>query len=60
MISTTITITTFNGINYGGWGIAMVLLLEQKQVYGIINGYDVNPDLQAANATATGKAEFKD
>jgi len=38
----------------------MALLLEQKQVYGIIKGYDEKPEEPAANATATEKAAFKD
>jgi len=38
----------------------MALLLEQKEVYGIINGYDDKPEEPAANATATEKAAFKD
>jgi hypothetical protein len=38
----------------------MALLLEQKQVYGIITGYDDKPEEPAANATATEKAAFKD
>jgi len=38
----------------------MALLLEQKQVYGIIKGYDDKPEEPAANATATEKAAFKD
>jgi hypothetical protein len=38
----------------------MALLLEQKQVYGIIKGYDNKPEEPAANATATEKAAFKD
>jgi hypothetical protein len=38
----------------------MALLLEQKPVYGIINGYDDNPEEPTANVTATEKAAFKD
>jgi len=38
----------------------MALHLEQKQVYGIIKGYDAKPEDPAANATATEKAAFKD
>jgi len=60
MSSTTITITKFNGTNYTQWATEMALLLEQKQVYGIIQGYDDKPEEQAANATATEKAAFKD
>ena len=60
MSSTTITITKFNGTNYAEWATKMALLLEQKQVYGIIKGYDDKPEEPAANATATEKAAFKD
>jgi len=60
MSSTTITITKFNGTNYAQWATEMGLLLEQKQVYGIIKGYNDKPEEQAANATATEKAAFKD
>jgi len=38
----------------------MALLLEQKQVYGFITGYDDKPKEPGPNATATGKAAFKD
>jgi len=38
----------------------MALRLEQKQVYGIINGYDEKPEEPAANTTTTEKAAFKD
>jgi len=38
----------------------MALLLEQKQVYGIIKGYDDKPEEPAAKATATEKAAFED
>jgi hypothetical protein len=37
----------------------MALLLEQKQVYGIIKGYNDKPEEPAANATATETAGFK-
>jgi hypothetical protein len=60
MISTTITITKFNGTNYAQWATVMALLLKQKQVYGIIKGYDDKPEEPAANTTATEKAAFKD
>jgi hypothetical protein len=60
MSSTTITITKFNGTNYAQWATEMPLLLEQKQVYGIIKGYDDKPEEPAANATPTEKAAFKD
>ena len=60
MSSTTITITIFNGTNYAQWATEMAQLLEQKQVYGIIKGYDNKPEEPAANATATEKATFKD
>jgi len=60
MSSTTITITKFNGKKYAQWATEMALLLEQKQVYGIIKGYDGTPEEPAANMTATEKAAFKD
>jgi hypothetical protein len=60
MSSTTITITMFNGTNYAQWATEMALLLEQKQVYGIIKGYDEKPEEPAANVTAREKAAFKD
>jgi hypothetical protein len=37
----------------------MAQLLEQKQVYDIIKGYDDKPEEPAAHATATEKAAFK-
>jgi len=60
MSSTTITITKFNGTKYAQWATEMALLLEQKQVYGIIKGYDDKPEEPAANTTATEKAALKD
>jgi len=36
----TITINRFDGTNCAQRATEMALLLEQKQVYGIINGYD--------------------
>jgi len=47
-------------MNYAQWATEMALLLEQKQVYGIIKGYDDKPEEAAANATTTEKAAFKD
>jgi len=47
-------------MNYAEWATEMALLLEPKQVYGIIKGYDDKPEEPAANATATEKAAFKD
>jgi len=60
MSLTTITITKFNGTNYAQWATEMALLLEQKQVYGMIKGYNDKPEEPAANATATEEAAFKD
>jgi len=59
MSSTTITITKFNGTNYEQWATKMALLLEQKEVYGIVKRYDNKPEEPAANTTATEKAAFK-
>jgi hypothetical protein len=60
MSSTTITITKFNGTNYVQWATKIALLLAQKQVYGIIKGYDDKPEDPAANTTTTEKAACKD
>jgi len=43
MCSTMITITKFNGTNYAQWATQMAELLEQNQVYGIIEEYDDKP-----------------
>jgi hypothetical protein len=59
MSSTTITITKFNGTNYPQWATQIALLLEQRQVYGIIKGHHDKPEEPAAKATATEKAAFK-
>jgi hypothetical protein len=58
--STTITITKINARNYAQSATEMALLLEQKQLYGIINGYKNKPEEPGANATATEKVAFKD
>jgi hypothetical protein len=55
-----ITITKINGMNNAQWATKMVLLLEQKQFYGIIKGYNDKLEEPAANATATEKAAIKD
>jgi hypothetical protein len=60
MSLTTITITKFNGTYCAQWATEKALLLEQKQVYGIIKGYDDKPEEPAADVTATEKAAFKD
>jgi hypothetical protein len=60
MSSTTITITKSNRMHYALWATEMALLLQQKQVYGIITGYDDKPEEPAGNANATEKAAFKD
>jgi hypothetical protein len=60
MSLTTITITKFIGTNYVQWATEMALLVEQKQVYGIIKGYDGKPEEPAANATGTEKGAVKD
>jgi hypothetical protein len=38
----------------------MGLLLVQKEVYGIIKGYNDRPEEPAANPNTTGKAALKD
>jgi hypothetical protein len=60
MSSTKLAITKFNGTNYAQWATKMALLLDLKQVYSIIEGYDHEPEEPAANATAAEKATFKD
>jgi hypothetical protein len=60
MSSTTITITKINGTNYAQWGTDIALLLDQKQVYGIIKGYDDKPEQPTANVTATQNAAVND
>jgi len=55
MTSTAISIAKFNGSNYKQWSGEMALLLEQKQVYGIVTGEDERPEDPAEDATAAGK-----
>ena len=59
MSLTTITITKFNCTNYAHWATETAIFLEQKEVYGIIKGYDTKPEEPSATATATEKAAFK-
>jgi hypothetical protein len=59
MTSTVITITKFNGTNYKQWSGEMALLLEQKQVYGIVTGDDEKPEEAAEGATAADKLALK-
>jgi hypothetical protein len=56
---TTITITKFNSTNYAQWATKAALLLEQKQVYSFIKGYNEKTEEPTANSTATEKAAFK-
>jgi hypothetical protein len=58
--STTITNTKFNGMNYAQGAAERALLLEQKEVYGIIKRYDDKPEEPAANVPATEKDAFQD
>ena len=60
MSSTTITIAKFNGSNYKQWSEEMVLLLEQKVVWGIIEGYDRKPPTPVTAATVTEIKEYKE
>jgi len=60
MSSTTITITMFNGTNYANWVSEMAQLIKQKQVYGIIKGYNDKPEKLAANMKATEQSTFRD
>jgi acyl-CoA reductase-like NAD-dependent aldehyde dehydrogenase len=56
MTSTTISIAKFNRSNYKQWSGEMALLLEQKQVYGIVTGEDERPeDLAEQDATTAVK-----
>jgi len=50
--------TKFNGRNDAHRANKMVPHLKQKQVNGIINGYDDKTEETAANATATAQATF--
>jgi len=56
MTSTSISIAKYNGPNYKQWSGGMALLVEQKQVYGIVMGEDERPeDLVEKDATAGDK-----
>jgi hypothetical protein len=44
MSSTTITITKFNCTHFAQSATEIALLLKQKEVYGIIKGYDNKPE----------------
>ena len=59
-MSTAITIAKFNGSNYKQWAGEMALLLEQKQVYGIIEGYDERPELPGDGATEKQKEAHRE
>jgi len=53
MTSTARSNATFNGSNYKQWSGEMALLLEQKQVYGIVTVEDEWPeDAVEQDATA--------
>jgi len=53
MTSTAISIAKFEGSNYKQWSGEMALLLEEKQVYGIVTGEDERPeDAVEQDATA--------
>jgi hypothetical protein len=59
MCLTTSTITKCNGTNNAQWATETGLLLEQEQVYGIIEVFNDKPEEPAANVTAKEKAPFK-
>jgi len=59
MSSTMIIITKFNGMNNAQWATKIALLLDLKQVCGIIKGNNDKLEKPAANATASEKAAFK-
>jgi hypothetical protein len=48
-----ITISRFNGTNSAHWATQMALLLEQKQLYGMIKGSDNKPEEPVVNMTTT-------
>ena len=60
MSSSTITIAKFNGSNYKQWSGEMALLLEQKVVWGVIEGYDTKPPTPATDAAVTEIKEYKE
>jgi len=60
MSSATITIPNFECTKYAHWATVMALLLEQKQVYGIMKGYNDKPEEPEVNVTTTEKAAIKD
>ena len=60
MASTAITIAKFNGSNYKQWSGEMALLLEQKQVYGIIEGYDEKPGVPGDGATEKQREVYRE
>jgi hypothetical protein len=53
MTSTAILIAKFNRSNYTQWSGEMVLLLRQKQVYGIVAGKDGWPEALAEQDATT-------
>jgi len=55
MTSTTILNAKFNGWNHKQWSGEMALLLEQKQVYGIVIGEDERPNNLAKDVTTAEK-----
>jgi len=55
MTCTAISIAKFNRSNNKQWSGEMALLLEQKQVYGIVKGEDMRPEDLAEDATAAEK-----
>jgi hypothetical protein len=50
--STAISIKKFDGTDYKSWSLEIEILLEQKQVLGIVNGTEEAPD-------AKDRTEFK-
>ena len=50
--STAITIKKFDGTDYKSWSLEIEILLEQKQVLGVVDGTEEAPD-------AKDRTEFK-
>jgi len=58
--STLLTITMFTGMNWTQWASKIALLLEQKQMSGLIQEYNDLQQEPAAKVAATEKPAFKD
>jgi hypothetical protein len=54
--STAISIKKFDGTDYKSWSLAVEILLEHKQVLGIVNGTEEEPDAKNAKDVTEFKA----